>query len=185
MKSKQNARRLDISESSLERMDAQRVGKDFEEYYSPTLQSSFSYIEGFLLKGIEKDRLVRLDKFHLRFFKVLFTSGTLVIKEDRKYKEQKTYDLSGLRNVVIIGNFDPTNDPIQSSLYSTNDHLKRLQLPKKDIEKMYTISERNEIPVWKHCFRLEFPNRNYKLYAANRNEMMRWMRVFRLILQMN
>ena len=78
------------------------MARQFEEYYSPTISVNFNYIEGYLIKSIEKNRMMRLEHFHLRFFRVLYSQGKLVTKVEKKGKDFKLYELSELINVVIV-----------------------------------------------------------------------------------
>ena len=67
---------------------------------------TYDHIEGFLLKGIEKKSKLRLDRYHLKFFRIEFKLGYLTVKSDLRDKESKSYWVSGLRNVVIIDNLE-------------------------------------------------------------------------------
>ena len=61
----------------------------FEEYNSPTMSFTYDYVEGFLLKGIEKKSKLRFDRYHLRFFKIEFKLGYLTVKSDLRDKQSK------------------------------------------------------------------------------------------------
>ena len=132
-----------ITESSVDRITNDRVLKTFEEYYSPTLSVSFTYIEGYLMKAIEKTRMIRLDKWHLRFFRVMFQGGRLAIKEDKKGNKMKTYPLSGLRNVILVDHFDGAGN-VYGNNNHTYDHQKKYSLSAEQIRDMFNINERSE-----------------------------------------
>jgi len=51
--------------------------QNFTKYQSDTLLFTFSHIEGYLMKAIENKKIYHLEHFHLRYFRVIFTTGIL------------------------------------------------------------------------------------------------------------
>lgn len=57
----------------------------FQNFYTPTFSmSSTHFIEGYLLKAIETKRMLQMTKQHLRFFRIIFSTGKLNIKEEKE-----------------------------------------------------------------------------------------------------
>ena len=83
---------------------------------------TYECVEGFMLKRIEKKSKLRLDRYHLRFFRIEFKLGYMTVKSDLRDKEAKSFWLSGLRNVVIIDNSD--EEP-QESEHTKGRNLKQ------------------------------------------------------------
>ena len=68
--------------------------RKFKEYYSPTFTMTFRFIEGYLLKAIENRKVYHSEQFHIRFFRLVFNTGKFVIKQDRRDKKMRTFNLS-------------------------------------------------------------------------------------------
>ena len=49
-----------------------------------TFTRTYNRIEGYLAKEIDTKGVLRRQKRHLRYFRVIFSSGKLCIKEDRQ-----------------------------------------------------------------------------------------------------
>lgn len=55
--------------------------------FTPTFSlEGEQYIEGYLVKGIETKRLIQLSSQHLRFFRIIFSTGKMNVKENREDK---------------------------------------------------------------------------------------------------
>ena len=54
---------------------------------------TFRFLEGYLLKTIEGRQFYHKDQYHIRFFRIIFHTGKLVIKQDRKEKNMRSISL--------------------------------------------------------------------------------------------
>ena len=63
---------------------------------------SFNYIEGYLCKEIDTKNLLRRTKRHLRYFRIIYSTGKLNIKEDKNRKEMRSFPLHQLARVKLI-----------------------------------------------------------------------------------
>ena len=68
---------------------------------------------------------------------------------------------------------------------ASSNHFRQFSLTTEQIRTMYKVNEKALTPVWRHCFRLEFHNRNFILYCVNKQEMEHWVKVFKIIIRMN
>ena len=84
----------EIQESvSIDQLYERKAKRKFIEYYSPTCTMTFRFIEGYLIKDIENRKLYHNEQFHIRFFRIVFNTGKLVIKQDRRDKKMRTFNL--------------------------------------------------------------------------------------------
>ena len=67
-----------------------------------TFKMGFRSIEGYLYKEIDSKGLLRRTKRHLRYFRIVFTTGKLNIKEDKKLNEMRSFMLTDLLSVKAI-----------------------------------------------------------------------------------
>ena len=63
---------------------------------------SFSYIEGYLQKEIDSSGILRRTKRHLRFFRIVYSTGKLNIKEEKSFPKMRSYLLHDLVSVEAI-----------------------------------------------------------------------------------
>jgi hypothetical protein len=82
----------------------EQIMNSFSEYKSHTCQSSFRFIEGYVIKDIENLRVMAKKQRHLRFFRIIFANARLDLKEDRQEKKMKTFPLSEITDVFILKN---------------------------------------------------------------------------------
>ena len=80
----------------------EQVLSTFQEYYSPTCQSTFRFIEGYMIKDIDGKSIMHSSKRHLRFFRIIFSNARLDLKEDKADKKMKTFALSEIKGVEIL-----------------------------------------------------------------------------------
>ena len=59
-------------------------------------------IEGYLYKEIDSKSLLQRKKRHLRYLRIVFTTGKLNIKEDKLFSEMRSFPLSDLLSVKTI-----------------------------------------------------------------------------------
>ena len=69
---------------------------------SSTFGMSFRYIEGYLLKEIDSSNMFRRTKRHLRYFRIIYTSGKLNVKEDKSKNEMRSFLLKDLLSVIVL-----------------------------------------------------------------------------------
>lgn len=73
--------------------------KDIE---TATFAMSFRYIEGYLLKEIESKRMLRMTKRHLKYFRIVFSTGKLNIKDDKEQSAMRSLMLKDLLAIKIL-----------------------------------------------------------------------------------
>ena len=47
-----------------------------------------------MLKSIEGRQMFQRDEYHVRFFRIVFNSGKLIVKQDRRDKNMRSFTLS-------------------------------------------------------------------------------------------
>ena len=63
---------------------------------------NFKVIEGYLCKEIDTTGLFRRTKRHLRYFRIIYTSGKLNIKEDKMKTEMRSFLLKDLLSIKVL-----------------------------------------------------------------------------------
>mgnify|MGYP000229818433 CR=1 FL=1 len=79
-----------------------------ENFESDTFAMSFRYIEGYLCKEIDTKGIFRRTQRHLRYFRIIYTSGKLNIKEDKSRNEMRSFHLKDLLTVKVLKLPDPS-----------------------------------------------------------------------------
>ena len=79
-----------------------------DNFESDTFAMSFRYIEGYLCKEIDSKGLFRRTRRHLRYFRIIYTSGKLNIKEDKSKNEMRSFHLKDLLTAKVT-KLPPTN----------------------------------------------------------------------------
>ena len=64
-----------------------------------TFMRSFLCIEGYLLKDIDTTYALVFTKRHLRYFRIIFSTGKLNIKEDKENSKMRSFLLKDLIDV--------------------------------------------------------------------------------------
>ena len=146
---------------------------NFEAY---TFAMSFRYIEGYLCKEIDSKGMFRRTKRHLRYFRIIYTSGKINIKEDKSKNEMRSFHLKDLLTVKVL-KIPTQND----SIVATHGQI----LPVEEICKLFKVEETAECSNWPYTFKLEFTQRSFTLSARTRKEMNEWVRIFSLVEKMN
>lgn len=155
-----------------------------------TCTMQFRYIEGYLLKDIESKKLIlhHNQSFHLRFFRIVFHSGRMCIKEDRMDRKMRSFALNELSSVCVLNNqteqiLEQSDLEYRSKNYKNSK--KQMILRKEEIIEKFAVDESQKEPSWPYCLKLQFEKRKFQLYAVSRNEMEQWLRIFKLIVKMN
>ena len=58
-------------------------------------------IEGYLVKAIETKRMLKVTQQHLRYFRVIFSTGKMNVKEDRDDPQMRSFPLANLKSVQL------------------------------------------------------------------------------------
>ena len=58
---------------------------------TPTISRSYRYIEGYLLKEINKTSLLRKTARHLRYFRIVFATGKMNIKTCKDQGQMRSF----------------------------------------------------------------------------------------------
>lgn len=76
---------------------------------SIVVNSAFSFIEGYLLKKIDKNGLFKIKFYHLRYIRIVFQANVMIIKNDKGDNNiSKEIPLSELIKVELICTKEPT-----------------------------------------------------------------------------
>ena len=70
-----------------------------ENYETTTFSMNSRFIEGYLCKEIEAKGLLRRTKRHLRYFRIVFSTGKLNIKQCRTVNEMRSFQLKDILRV--------------------------------------------------------------------------------------
>ena len=84
------------------RSSIEEVMTKIENFEAETFAMSFRYIEGYLCKEIDSKGIFRRTKRNLRYFRIIYTSGKLNIKEDKSKNEMRSFHLKDLLTVKEI-----------------------------------------------------------------------------------
>ena len=108
----------------------------------------------------------------------MFATGKLNIKEDREDSQMRSFPLCNLVHVY--------KDRTREHGFDTSTDCPILS--KTLVAKRYPFDESKESNMesnWPNRFHLEFKERNFTLHARTILELDAWVRVFKLILEMN
>ena len=67
-----------------------------------TFSRTYLMIEGYLAKQIDTKGLLRRQKRHLRYYRIIFSSGKLCIKEDRADTQMRSFLLRDIIHVQSL-----------------------------------------------------------------------------------
>ena len=144
-------------------------------FESDTFAMSFRYIEGYLCKEIDSKGIFRRTKRHLRYFRIIYTSGKLNIKEDKSRNEMRSFHLKDLLTVKVIKVPDAAEGCQPGQILSIDE-----------IQKKYKVEETSKTSSgWQFTFKLEFTQRCFTLSARTKKELDEWVRIFSLVEKMN
>lgn len=153
-----------------------------------------------MLKKIDGKSFFQLGDFHLRYFRIVFQSNQMIIKNDKQdSKINKEIPLSEFINVELDCSKKKTRQ--RSGSADSGDMIFLECCQKKDLpyssKKAYKetashiiehfkINERaREKCQWAHKITLETRDRNFQLYCPSGKEARIWLRVLLLIVRMN
>ena len=74
-----------------------------EDFETSTFSMNLRYIEGYVCKEIDTKGLFRRTKRHLRYFRIIFTTGKLNIKESKSMNSMRSFYL---KDIVSVENLD-------------------------------------------------------------------------------
>ena len=152
----------------------------FQNFYSWTFSmNSTHFIEGYLLKAIETKRMLQITKQHLRFFRIIFKTGKMNIKEGKEATQMRSFFLKDLLSVTVLADTETlmqAPDELEAPLACPGI------LPKGTIEKQFPIGKKGN--KWPFTFKIEFVDRNFTLSARTKREMNEWLCVLNLIIDM-
>lgn len=171
-------------------------------YQSLTINSAFSFIEGYLLKKIDTKNFYNLSQFHLRYFRIVFQSNLLIVKNEKgDSKNSKEISLIELINAEYSSIRDPPAARLQKSDSASSDvvifleccgnrdirapHQQNYKETASHIMQHYKINERKKECQWIHRIRLETRDRPFDLHCPSKKEAFVWLRVLKLIIRMN
>ena len=64
-----------------------------------TFQRSMTCIEGYLSKDIDAKGVWRVSRRHIRYVRIIFSSGKLCVKEDKAESQMKSFVL---KNIIRV-----------------------------------------------------------------------------------
>lgn len=67
-----------------------------------TFALDYRYIEGYVSKEIENLNILSITKRHIRYFRIIFSTGKLNVKVDKSAKEMKSFELKDLLSVKAL-----------------------------------------------------------------------------------
>lgn len=115
----------------------------------------------------------------MRYFRILFSTGKMNIKENREQKKMRSFVLKDLYKVVLK---EPVPDDVQAKGSCSNKQMLTYAQLKKSA---HLLDETSKASNWKHSFMIYFPERSFTLHARTVFEYSQWVRIFNLVLQMN
>lgn len=63
---------------------------------------SSRHIEGYLIKEIDSEGMFRRTRRHLRYFRIVFASSRLNLKEDKVESKMRSFLLKDLTSVTVL-----------------------------------------------------------------------------------
>ena len=151
---------------------------EFRELHLETCTSTFLFIEGYMLKTVEKTN--SKEMFHLRWLRIRFSSGKMIIKIDRGDKKMRSFNLKDLIKVEPGMNLIPSNSTSDFHPHDSPDCLTRDQVLEK-----YELNELSSFNIWQYSLKLDFADRQFVFSCASKVERDAWLRVLKIIVRMN
>ena len=60
------------------------------------------YIEGYLVKAIETKRVLQMSNQHLRYFRIIFHTDKMSVKEEKEDSQMRSFQLANLQKVTVL-----------------------------------------------------------------------------------
>ena len=175
---------IEVPISELENSVQLQSNTTKSNYEGVTFAMNERHVEGYLLKEISTDHIFRKSGRNLRYFRIVFSTGKLNIKECRDAKNMRSFELRELTEVKVMTQ-DLRNlrdiEPKQSYARPLNQKVGISIL----VKSIFDIDEVSPEPNWPFRFYIDFPKRRFELSARSKHEMVQWVRIFRLIIQLN
>ena len=139
-----------------------------------TFTRSYKCIEGYMSKEVETKSFLQICQRHLRYFRILFSTGKLNIKENKEEKKMRSFFLKDMYKLQI--NEMPVED---NKTRETSD--KKMMKWEELRNSEYMLNEVSKDTDWRYSFEIFFPERSFLLYTRTRFEYEEWLRVFKII----
>ena len=143
-----------------------------------TCTSTFLFIEGYMLKTVEKTN--SKEMFHLRWLRIRFSSGKMIIKIDRGDKKMRSFNLKDLIKVESGMSLIPSNSTSNFHPHESSDCLTRDQVLEK-----YELNELSSFNIWQYSLKVDFSERQFVFSCASQVERDAWLRILKIIVRMN
>jgi len=124
---------------------------------------------------------IRVTKRHLRYLRIIFSSGKLCVKEDEASSQMRSFLLRDL--VSVTSEFLAEHHDLKTCGEDIQSYPQLL--PKAEIRKRFPLNEKSEFSDWRYTFCVEFRQRTLTFGARTHIEHDEWIRLFRLVCQMN
>ena len=146
------------------------------QFVMETFCRSYTCIEGYLAKDIDNKRLLQTKQRHVRYFRIIFGSGKLNIKETKEKTAMRSFLLKDLIRVSEQNYASKQNQESDSpSMPSAASSMMTIaELQKSNMG----VDESAKVCNWRNTFKIEFPERSFTLSARTRFEHKEWLRVF-------
>ena len=156
----------------------QKVASKLGIAQNSTFTRSYKCIEGYLGKEVESRRFKHNQTRHLRYFRILFSTGKLNIKFDKEAKKMRSLLLKDMYKLQIgeISTEDKRSRETSGNKMLSWDEIRNSEYMLNDVSKGVD---------WLFSFEIFFPDRSFLLYARTRFEFEEWIRVFKIVSQMN
>ena len=128
-------------------------------------------LEGWLCKEIQNQGVFQKYRRHLRYFRIVYNTGKLNIKEDKGRREMRSFQLRDLISIQVSGlpttAVADTAEPERKGIMTKAEVLSSDFAPhEKWVKKDYTSSK-----DWPYTFEIKFQERSFVLNARTRLEM--------------
>ena len=103
------------------------------------------------MKEIENKHALRLTRRHLRYFRIIFSTGKLNVKQNKALKEMRSFDLKDLLSVKPL--------KVRDSKEPNNVGEKMLE--QDEVKKFFKLDETSSESNWGFTFQLSFVQRDF------------------------
>lgn len=157
-----------------------------DAYESDTFAMNVRLIEGYLCKEIDKKGVFRRTRRHLRYFRIIFATGKLNVKECRAQNEMRSFLLKDILHVHSQDSSQPADFGSKLEPNTPAGTQRRIESIDK-VKQLYRVNETGAISDnrnWPFTFTVELSQRSMTLSARTARERSEWLRALNLIVRM-
>ena len=136
------------------------------------------------MKSIEVEKANSPEVYHLRYFRIVFTTAKFVIKVEKSDRKMRSFPLAELCSAEATDTFVAG----ESSAICIQDDETALKVPlltRDAILAKYNLDETVKRNMWSHTISIAFLNSSFTISYPTETERNTWLRLFRSYINMN